>query len=109
MLTRKWRGRKEFIKRFATAEQAWPKILKEENPSQSERQKTFKTITQGNARMKDLNQHALETREPSAENVSIYSDCIFKIRKNVHIKVKNNKWDFKVGFKKKPEGSGTAL
>lgn len=35
--------------------------------------------------MKDLNQHAWETREPLAGNASEYSDCIFKIReKSAH-------------------------
>lgn len=63
------------------------------------RKKAFKTVSQGNVRVKDLNQHTWETQEPSAGNVSIHSDCIFKIRgKNVHIKVKENKRDFEAGF-----------
>lgn len=40
--TRTLRGRKKFIKRFATTEQAWPEILEEESPFKNKRQKTFK-------------------------------------------------------------------
>lgn len=65
---------------------------------QKQKAEKIETITQGNVQMKDLNQHAWETREPPAGNASEYSDCIFKIREKSAHQRKEKKWDFEAGI-----------